>query len=70
MATADESGEVKTWNLDPEVASENANIRKWQEQDEDINDLKVDVKSNLLATSSDGTLGAYDLRKAKLKVKN
>lgn len=70
LATADESGEVKTWNLDPEVASENANIRKWQEQDEDINDLKVDVKSNLLATSSDGTLGAYDLRKAKLKMRS
>ncbi|CAP21394.2 Protein CBG24890 [Caenorhabditis briggsae] len=66
LATADESGEVKTWNLDADVAM----VREWKEQSEEINELTVDCKSNLLATSSDGTLGAYDLRKAKFKVRS
>ncbi|CAI2348737.1 unnamed protein product [Caenorhabditis sp. 36 PRJEB53466] len=66
LATADESGEVRTWNLDAEEPM----IRKWNEQEEEINELKVDVKTNLLATSSDGTLGAYDLRKGKFKVRS
>lgn len=66
LATADESGAIKTWNLDAEVPM----IREWNEQSEEINQLSVDCKTNLLATSSDGTLGAYDLRKAKFKVRS
>lgn len=66
LATADESGEVKTWNLDAEEPM----VRKWNEQEEEINELKVDPKTILLAASSDGTLGAYDLRKAKFKVRS
>uniref|UniRef100_A0A1I7TWQ7 WD_REPEATS_REGION domain-containing protein n=1 Tax=Caenorhabditis tropicalis TaxID=1561998 RepID=A0A1I7TWQ7_9PELO len=66
LATADETGQVKTWNLDAETPM----IREWREQEEEINDLKVDVKTNLLATSSDGTMAAFDLRKAKVKVRS
>uniref|UniRef100_A0A8R1DI59 WD repeat-containing protein 55 homolog n=2 Tax=Caenorhabditis japonica TaxID=281687 RepID=A0A8R1DI59_CAEJA len=66
LATADESGEVKTWNLD----AVDPMVRKFNEQEEEINELNVDIKSNLIATSSDGTLGAYDLRKAKFKVRS
>ncbi|CAI5446676.1 unnamed protein product [Caenorhabditis angaria] len=66
LATADESGEVKTWDL---RANEPV-VRKWKQQEEEINDLKLDCKHNLIASSSDGTLAAYDLRKGKFKVRS
>ncbi|CAB3403006.1 unnamed protein product [Caenorhabditis bovis] len=66
VATADEKGEVKTWDLRAECPV----VRKWKEQEEEINELKIDSKHNLLSASSDGTLAAFDLRKGKLKVRS
>ncbi|VDN57267.1 unnamed protein product [Dracunculus medinensis] len=61
IATADESGEIRTWDM----RSPQPIICTFHEQEEVINALETHGHM-LLAASSDGTLGSYELRRRKL----
>jgi WD40 repeat protein len=59
LATSAESGEIKIWDL-----RQKSEIFTFKEQSEEITDMCYSPNHNyLLATSIDGTLGVYDIRK-------
>ncbi|CAJ0587091.1 unnamed protein product, partial [Mesorhabditis spiculigera] len=65
LATGDEDGQVKTWDL---RANEPLALT-FTDQEDVINDMNTEGP-RLLAASSDGTLGTYELRKGKFKTKS
>lgn len=59
LASADEDGEIKIWDL-----RSGQNVWQCHEQEESITQMAIDKdQTMLLATSYDGSLGVYDLRK-------
>uniref|UniRef100_A0A915BIL4 Uncharacterized protein n=4 Tax=Parascaris univalens TaxID=6257 RepID=A0A915BIL4_PARUN len=65
IATGDENGQIRTWDLrvaDPQVST-------FKDLEDTVNDFAVS-ENTLLAASSDGTLGSYELRRRKLIVRS
>lgn len=59
LVSGDDEGEIKIWDL-----KSNMPIVTYSEQSETITDFSFNQELTfLLATSVDGTLGVYDLRK-------
>uniref|UniRef100_A0A2K6WIW0 WD_REPEATS_REGION domain-containing protein n=1 Tax=Onchocerca volvulus TaxID=6282 RepID=A0A2K6WIW0_ONCVO len=65
IVTGDEFGEIKSWDL----RAKEPVVSCFNEQEDIINDFGI-AGNTLLATSSDGTLGAYDFRKQKLLMRS
>ncbi|VDM95462.1 unnamed protein product [Thelazia callipaeda] len=65
VATGDESGEIKMWDLRVKEPV----INCYNDQEDVINDFNI-AENALLAASSDGTLGAYDFRKRKIMMRS
>lgn len=60
MASGDDEGEIKLWDIRTDTS-----ILNYSEQSETITDFTFNNDLTfLLATSVDGTLGVYDLRKS------
>ena len=60
LLSGDDEGEIKIWDL-----RANINVLNYAEQSETITDFSNNQDLTfVLATSVDGTLGVYDLRKA------
>ncbi|MFH4982615.1 hypothetical protein AB6A40_009324 [Gnathostoma spinigerum] len=65
VATADEDGEVRTWDFrigEPLIC-------KFKDLEDVVNELFM-AQNTLLAVCADGTLGAYDVRKRKLLMRS
>ena len=61
MASGDDEGDIKIWDLRSKTS-----VLTYSEQAETITDFSFnDELTLLLATSVDGTLGVYDLRKSE-----
>jgi len=59
LASGDDEGEIKLWDLRAKES-----VLNYSEQSETITDFAINSELTLLlATSVDGTLGVYDLRK-------
>jgi len=62
LATGDDNGYIKAWDLRQQNCA-----FEFKENDDFISDMIINPEHNLLlATSGDGTLGVYDIRKGKL----
>jgi len=60
VSSGDSLGEIKIWD----VRCKKKQVFSFKEQSEEISDITYSYNTNfLLATSIDGTLGVYDLRK-------